>query len=507
MNFTDITFAILFPLVFVAYWMLRGRLRGQNVLLLGVSYLFYGWWDWRFLGLIIATTLTTYGSALMAVRSHRRLWTAANIVFNLAILVAFKYFNFFGENLQRLAGLFGWSLDWFTIDILLPVGISFYTFQAIGYSVDVCRRQLQPCRSLLDFGVFIAYFPQLVAGPIEKASALLPQITAPRRWDYDRAVSGMRMIMWGLLKKLCIANVIGERVDYYYNLIAAGNTALGPYIWLTVSLGFTIQIYCDFSAYSEIARGLSRLLGIELMRNFDNPYFARNPREFWQRWHVSLGRWLRDYIYIPLGGSRCSRPRWYLNLLTVFVISGLWHGASWNFVIWGLYWGVLSLVWAHFSGRHYTGQAQTADLWHIMAMMVLVIISRAFYRTPTLTLLPAVLRHTVPVIIAAMSGLGLLLYLLHKIGGKARRLLMAVIVCALIGAGYLYPTLLFAVLRQYPYLLMAAVLYVEWRGRYCDYALQCMTQRRWLRMAFYWGCILLICIAPGINRQFIYFRF
>lgn len=507
MNFTDIAFAVLLPVVFVLYWMLRSHLKRQNVLLLAVSYLFYGWWDWRFLALIIATTVSTYATALLAVRRHGKLWTALNITFNLLILVTFKYFNFFSENLQRLIGLFGWSMDWFTIDILLPVGISFYTFQAIGYSVDVYRRQLAPCRSPLDFSVFIAYFPQLVAGPIEKASALLPQICSPRRWDYPLAVSGMRMIMWGLLKKLCIANPIGERVDFYYNGLEMGYTDLGAYIWLTMSIGFTIQIYCDFSAYSEIARGVSRLFGIELMRNFDNPYFSRNPREFWQRWHVSLGRWLRDYIYIPLGGSRCPRKRWYFNLLAVFVISGLWHGASWNFVCWGLYWGVLSLVWAHFSRRHYAGQAQLSDLWRIMFMLVIISVSRVFYRTPTLALVPEVLRHTVPWVTAAVCALGCALWLLHRLPGRVRTACVwgaTGTVCLL---AVLKFTLFAAVMRQYPYILMAIVLWTEWRGRYGDYTLQRMPSRQWMRVAVYWLCILLICTAPSINRDFIYFRF
>lgn len=284
MQFTEIAFAVFLTVVFVLYRLvLRRWVRAQNMLLLAASYLFYGWWDWRFLGLIMLTTATTFVSARLANGRCGRLVTASNIALNLGILVVFKYLNFFSYNLQRLFSLVGWNLDWFTVDVLLPVGISFYTFQAIAYSVDVYKRRVKACADPLAFATFIAYFPQLVAGPIERASQLLPQIEAPRRWDAAYATSGLRMILFGVMKKVCIADMLAIYADRLYE----GNL-LNPVMALAAGVVFTLEIYCDFSAYSEIARGVSRLLGIELMANFRFPYFSRNIIEFWRRWHISL---------------------------------------------------------------------------------------------------------------------------------------------------------------------------------------------------------------------------
>lgn len=309
MQFTEITFAVFLTVVFALYWLLlRKWVKAQNMLLLCASYLFYGWWDWRFLALIMLTTLTTFVTALWARSRYGRWLTAANIVINLGILVVFKYLNFFSENLQRLFALAGWNLDWFTLDVLLPVGISFYTFQAIAYSVDVYRRRVEACDSVVAFATFIAYFPQLVAGPIERASQLLPQIISPRRWDEAMAVSGLRMILFGVMKKVCIADMLALYADRLYS------GSLGsPLATLAAGIVFTLEIYCDFSAYSEIARGVSRLLGIELMANFRFPYFSRNILEFWRRWHISLMWWFRDYVYIPLGGNRRGATRTAVN--------------------------------------------------------------------------------------------------------------------------------------------------------------------------------------------------
>ena len=337
MQFTDIIFAPFLIIVFVMYWLVLRRYTGlQNVLLLAVSYLFYGWWDWRFLGLIILTSATTWVSALFINRKWGRYLITLNIILNLGILVLFKYFNFFSENLSRLFALFGMSLDWFTLDVLLPVGISFYTFQAIGYSCDVYKGRIEPCRDIISFFTFIAYFPQLVAGPIERASRLLPQISNPRTWNPAYATTGMRMIMFGLLKKLCIADILAIYVDRIFS-----QPELSAAMVLVGGIAFSIEIYCDFSAYSEIARGVSRLLGIELMANFRFPYFSRNVLDFWRRWHISLMQWFRDYLYIPLGGNRKGEMRTIINSFIVFSLSGLWHGAAWNFIVWGLYWALV----------------------------------------------------------------------------------------------------------------------------------------------------------------------
>ncbi|MDE5656607.1 MAG: MBOAT family protein, partial [Muribaculaceae bacterium] len=333
MQFTEILFAIFMLTVFVLYWLLlRSRVKAQNLLLLAASYFFYGWWDWRFLGLIILTTATTYITGLYAARRYGRLLTTLNIVFNIGILIVFKYLNFFSDNLQRLLSVFGWNLDWFTVDVLLPVGISFYTFQAIAYSVDVYKSRTAVCTDPVTFATFIAYFPQLVAGPIERASQLLPQIAQARQWNSAMASSGLRLILFGLMKKLCVADMLALYSDRIYAHIP-GNPALV----LPAGIVFSIEIYCDFSAYSEIARGVSRLLGIELMANFRFPYFSRNILEFWQRWHISLMLWFRDYLYIPLGGNRRGNARAMWNTVLVFVVSGIWHGAAWNFIIWGIY--------------------------------------------------------------------------------------------------------------------------------------------------------------------------
>lgn len=339
MQFTEIGFAIFFVAVFALYWfVLRRRTAAQNVLLLAASYLFYGWWDWRFLGLIMLTTATTYGSAFLARKPYGKAAVTANIALNLGILALFKYLGFFTENLQRLIAAFGWNIGWFTVDVLLPVGISFYTFQAIAYSVDVYKGRVEACRDPLAFATFIAYFPQLVAGPIERASSLLPQIERPRRWDYAQAVDGCRMVLFGIMKKVCVADMLAIYVDRLYADISS------PAVCVAAGLLFTMEIYFDFSAYSEIARGTSRMLGIELMANFRFPYFSRNVAEFWQRWHISLMNWFRDYLYIPLGGNRKGRRRTILNTMTIFALSGLWHGAAWNFIVWGIYWGVVYVV-------------------------------------------------------------------------------------------------------------------------------------------------------------------
>ena len=275
----------------------------------------------------------------MHVKNDQRWISAANIVLNLTILCLFKYFNFFSENLAYLFRWFGFELDWVTIDILLPVGISFYTFQALSYTIDVYRHKIKPTHDIISFFAFISFFPQLVAGPIERATDLLPQFEKPRSFDYTAAVDGMRQILWGLFKKIGVADTCAMAVNEIfanYETLNSLNLAWGAFL-------FSFQIYGDFSGYSDIAIGIAKLFGISLRRNFNYPYFSRDIAEFWRRWHISLTTWFRDYIYIPLGGSRCSKWKSFRNTMIIFLVSGLWHGANWTFICWGTFHALLFL--------------------------------------------------------------------------------------------------------------------------------------------------------------------
>ena len=344
MLFNSFEFLIFLPIVFLLYWFVFKPLRWQNLFIVAVSYIFYGWWDWRFLILIAFTTLCSFASGIVLERLEgqrtKQKWvSAANITLNLLILCIFKYFNFFGENLTELFQLFGVEADWVTIDILLPVGISFYTFQALSYTIDVYQHKIKPTHDIVAFFAFISFFPQLVAGPIERATNLLPQFLVPRGFSYDKAVDGMRQILWGLFKKMVVADNCAAAV----NLIFDEYQTLGGTHLFLGALFFTFQIYGDFSGYSDIAIGTARLFGVNLMRNFNFPYFSRDIAEFWRRWHISLTTWFRDYIYIPLGGSRCGKWKAMRNTLIIFLVSGFWHGANWTFICWGAFHALLFL--------------------------------------------------------------------------------------------------------------------------------------------------------------------
>jgi D-alanyl-lipoteichoic acid acyltransferase DltB (MBOAT superfamily) len=340
MLFNSFAFLLFFAIVFSVTLCLRHR--AQNLWLLLASYLFYAAWDWRFLLLILLSTVIDYaaGLALGASESprRRRAIVAASVVANLSILGFFKYAGFFAESLRELLGLFGVRLSDWTLDVVLPVGISFYTFQTMSYAIDVHRRRLAPTRRFLDFALFVAFFPQLVAGPIERAANLLPQVVHPRRITWEKVGRGAWLALWGLFKKVVIADNLWPLVDSVYG---AGAHPTGAEV-LVASYAFGIAIYCDFSGYSDIARGTARLLGFELMLNFDLPYFTRNLQDFWRRWHISLSSWLRDYLYIPLGGNRTHPVR---NLWLTMVLCGLWHGAGWNFVAFGAYHGTLMVLY------------------------------------------------------------------------------------------------------------------------------------------------------------------
>lgn len=336
MFFNSIDFAVFLPIIFILFWSLkRLGLHYQNTLIVIASYVFYGWWDYRFLALIIFSTLVDYSIA-QGMRNNkepkkrnRLLWIS--IAVNIGILWFFKYFNFFADNFISAFSFFGEEIQPNTLNIILPVGISFYTFQTLSYTIDVYRKKLEPTNNFIAFAAFVSFFPQLVAGPIERATHLLPQFYKQRKFHYSKAVDGCRQILWGFFKKMVIADNCAEYANEIFN-----NSI--QYSGSTLAVGavfFAIQIYGDFSGYSDIAIGTSRLFGFDLRQNFAFPYFSRDIAEFWRRWHISLSTWFRDYVYIPLGGSRSSIKKVIRNVFIVFLISGLWHGANWTFIFWG----------------------------------------------------------------------------------------------------------------------------------------------------------------------------
>ena len=336
MLFNSIDFAIFLPIVFLLYWFVFNRnLKIQNFFVVAASYVFYGWWDWRFLSLILFSTLVDYfvgvGLSKYENLKTRKFLLLLSISVNLGFLGFFKYYNFFLDNFITAFSFFGSKISANSLDIILPVGISFYTFQTLSYSIDVYKRKLEPTRDFIAFAAFVSFFPQLVAGPIERAKNLLPQFYKKRVFDKTLAIDGLRQILWGLFKKIVIADNSARFADLIFN-----NSA--EYSGSTLVLGaifFAFQIYCDFSGYSDIAIGTARLFGFNLMKNFAFPYFSRDIAEFWRRWHISLSTWFRDYLYIPIGGSRGSTWQKVRNIFVIFVVSGFWHGANWTFIAWG----------------------------------------------------------------------------------------------------------------------------------------------------------------------------
>lgn len=338
MLFNSFEFLLFLPIVFILYWFVFRQRRWQNFLIVIASYVFYGWWNWKFLILIALTSTCSFASGITLERfgKDRRIqkWiSASNIILNLAILGVFKYYDFFVGSLQSAIAHLGYNLDFVTLNLVLPVGISFYTFQALSYTIDVYRGKIKATHDPIEFFAFISFFPQLVAGPIERATNLLPQFQSNRTFDYSKAVDGCQQMLWGFFKKLVVADACAGVVNQFWD----SYSTLPGFTMFLLGVFFTMQIYCDFSGYSDIAIGCARLFGLNLMRNFDVPYFSRSIPEFWRRWHISLTTWFRDYIYFPLGGSRCSKAKTIRNIFIVWGISGLWHGANWTFVCWGLF--------------------------------------------------------------------------------------------------------------------------------------------------------------------------
>ncbi|MCK5539020.1 MAG: MBOAT family protein, partial [Bacteroidales bacterium] len=395
MLFTSFAFAIFLPVVFILYWFVFNRkLRHQNLLVLSASYFFYGWWDWRFLSLIFISSVTDYLLGLKLVETtetkRKKILLGISLSINLGFLGVFKYYNFFIDSFVNLMSNLGMTISVNTLNIILPVGISFYTFQTLSYTIDIYKGKLKPTKDIIAFFAFVSFFPQLVAGPIERASSLLPQFLQKRHFRYNKARDGMQQILWGFFKKIYVADVLARQVDYIFENftnLSGSALALG-------AVFFAFQIYCDFSAYSDIAIGIAKLFDFNLTTNFATPYFSRSISEFWRRWHITLSTWFRDYLYIPMGGSYGSKAKTIRNILVTFTISGLWHGANWTFIIWGFLNG-LYLIPSLFYKSKTTEDRDTSSsrkllfLGHsfiqVVTTFTLITISWVFFRSDSIS--------------------------------------------------------------------------------------------------------------------------
>jgi len=392
MLFNSLDFALFLPIFFILYWFVTARsLKLQNLLVVLGSYIFYGWWDYRFLALIIFSTLVDFIIGLQIWKAKdqkgkKKLYLLlVSILVNIGFLGFFKYYNFFVENFISAFSFFGYEIGSSTLNIILPVGISFYTFQTMSYTIDVYKGKMEPTKDFIGFAAFVSFFPQLVAGPIERASNLLPQILSKRSFSFGKATEGIRLFIWGLFKKVVIADALAPSVD----LIFSDYTAYPSQILIMGAVFFAFQIYCDFSGYSDIARGLAKLLGLELMVNFNFPYFSRSIAEFWRKWHISLSTWFRDYLYIPLGGSRVGFYKSLRNIFIIFLVSGFWHGANWTFIAWG---GIHALLFVPSfiskKNRKHLGDIEPSqyylpkirDIMYILYTFIIVTIAWVFFR-------------------------------------------------------------------------------------------------------------------------------
>ncbi|PKP12496.1 MAG: membrane-bound O-acyltransferase family protein [Bacteroidetes bacterium HGW-Bacteroidetes-3] len=478
MLFNSIDFAIFLPIVFVLYWFVTNKnLKLQNFLIVVASYVFYGWWDWRFLSLIIFSTGVDYLVGILLsnekneIKRKALLWTS--IIVNLGFLGFFKYYNFFIENFTTAFSFFGSEIQPNSLNIILPVGISFYTFQTLSYSIDVYKRKLEPTKDFIAFAAFVSFFPQLVAGPIERATNLLPQFYKKRTFDYSKAVDGMRQILWGLFKKVVIADTCAESANAIFNNsddFSGSTLVLG-------ALYFTFQIYGDFSGYSDIAIGTSRLFGFNLKRNFAFPYFSRDIAEFWRRWHISLSTWFRDYLYIPLGGSRGGTWMNIRNIFIIFIVSGFWHGANWTFIVWGglnaLYF--LPLLVFNKNRQHLEIVAKgkylptIKEFFQIITTFGLTVFAWIFFRAENI--------------------------------GHAFRVISEIFSSSLFSMpGFKNYTIIFLIL---------IFILIEWIGREQEFALENLglSWNRSLRYGMYYAIIIAIFLYGGKEQQFIYFQF
>lgn len=482
MLFNSIDFAIFLPIVFILYWFAANKnLKLQNFLIVLASYVFYGWWDWRFLSLILFSTIVDYliGLGLLKQENQSKrkvlLWTS--IIVNLGFLGFFKYYNFFLENFIDAFSFFGTEINANSLNIILPVGISFYTFQTLSYSIDVYKRKLEPTKDFIAFSAFVSFFPQLVAGPIERATHLLPQFYKKRTFDYSKSVDGMRQILWGLFKKI----VIADNCAKYANLIFNDSADYSGSTLVLGALFFTFQIYGDFSGYSDIAIGTSRLFGFGLMRNFNFPYFSRDIAEFWRRWHISLSTWFRDYLYIPLGGSRGGTWMKVRNTFAIFIVSGFWHGANWTFIVWGalnaIYFLPLLLTNNNRNNLETVAQGKLLPSLKEFSFMLLTfsltVFAWIFFRANDIG-------HAISYISEILSPS---LFVLPKFSGMGNALITII--------------------------LVAIFVLIEWQGREGQYAIAHLGSKwkRPLRYAMYYAIVIAIFWFGGEEQQFIYFQF
>ncbi len=492
MLFNSLEFALFLPIVFLLYWFVFNKhLRLQNLFIVVVSYIFYGWWDWRFLLLIAFTTFCSWlsGVLIQTYREKResnptqinwaKVVSATNIILNLGILGAFKYYNFFVNSFVEAFASFDIHLQPTTLYIILPVGISFYTFQALSYSIDVYRKQLEPTKDIVSFFAYVSFFPQLVAGPIERATNLLPQFYSKRTFDYDKAVDGMRQILWGLFKKIVIADNCAVYVNQVFDNyeVQTGSTLL------IAAIFFAFQIYGDFSGYSDIAIGTARLFGFNLMRNFNFPYFSRDIAEFWRRWHISLSTWFRDYLYIPLGGSRGGKWMSVRNTLIIFTVSGFWHGANWTFIAWGAFHGLLflPLLLAKKNRKNTNIVAENRllptpiELFQMGTTFLLVVIGWIFFRADSIA--------------------------------DAVNYMQGMLQFGTVKAFY-------RILELKEFLFILILLVVEWLQRNNEHGLESFEnfgkifkKNKFMRILLYYTILCLILWFSGEEQQFIYFQF
>lgn len=478
MLFNSIDFAIFLPLVFFLYWFVfTKKLKHQNLLILLVSYYFYGFWDIKFLGLLVFSSVLDFFIGVGLSNTHngnrRKILIALSICLNLGLLMYFKYFNFFIESFESAFTFFGYHLHCDSLNIVLPVGISFYTFQTMSYSIDVYRKDLIPSKDFIAFSAYVSFFPQLVAGPIERATHLLPQFDTKRTFDSQKAFDGMRQILWGLFKKIVIADNCADCVNLIFN---QSDSANGSTLMIGALL-FSFQIYGDFSGYSDIAIGTSRLFGFDLMRNFHFPYFSKNVTEFWRNWHISLTTWFRDYVYIPLGGSKVSLGKKIRNTLIVFLISGFWHGANWTFIFWGLV-NALFLMPSLIFKKSKPPTNLTANLdkfnlkQFISIVLTFILISFSW-------------------ILFRSESMGQALIIISEIFSPSL---------------FYFPN---HVPEVFLFVLLIVFIVIEWQGKTCEFAIQKLSLNwSWYyRYGFYYLIAISIFWFGGSEQQFIYFQF
>ena len=482
MLFNSIDFAIFLPIVFLLYWFVANKnLKLQNLLIVVASYLFYGWWDWRFLSLILFSTLIDYSVGVRLLKeeniSKRKILLWISIFVNLGFLGFFKYYNFFLDNFITAFSFFGTPINAQGLNIILPVGISFYTFQTLSYTIDVYRRKLESTQDFIAFTAFVSFFPQLVAGPIERATNLLPQFYKKRTFEYNKAVDGLRQILWGLFKKIVIADNSAQIANEIFNNSADYNGS-------TLVLGaifFTFQIYGDFSGYSDIAIGTSRLFGFNLKQNFAFPYFSRDIAEFWRRWHISLSTWFRDYLYIPLGGSRGGTWMKVRNTFAIFIVSGFWHGANWTFIVWGalnaLYFLPLLLLNKNRANTDTVAKGKYLpsfkEFYQIGITFSLTVLAWIFFRAENIG-------HAWSYLSTIFSKS---LFSIPHFSGMRNALITLILITIFIA--------------------------VEWVGRNEQYAIENigLKWKKFTRWAFYLIIIFTIIIFGGKQQEFIYFQF